>query len=71
MQILQLYLGSDISFDGQVALNKSLQPSNMDYYSESELDHDSEVEILVDNNSEVINLGLLNTYCTICAMLKD
>ena len=44
----------------------------MDYYSDSELDHDSEEKISIDNNLKVINLGLSNTtYCTICAMLKD
>ena len=54
VQVVQLFIGSDIQFDGKVTLKNSSEPSDMESYSDSELDQDSEVEISIDNSSEVI-----------------
>ena len=40
--------------DGQITLKNSSEPSDMECYSDSELDQDSEVEISIDDSSEVI-----------------
>ena len=54
VQVVQLFIGSDIQFDGQITLKNSSEPSDMECYSDSELDQDSEVEISIDSSSEVI-----------------
>ena len=54
VQVVQLFIGSDIQFDGQITLKNSSEPSDMECYSDSELDQDSEVEISIDNSLEVI-----------------
>ena len=54
VQVVQHFIGSDIQFDGKITLKNSSEPSDMECYSDSELDQDSEVEISIDNSSEVI-----------------
>ena len=54
VQVVQLFIGSDNQFDGQITLKNSSEPSDMECYSDSELDQDSEVEISIDDSSEVI-----------------
>ena len=54
-QVLQLFLGSEIHFDGPETLNNVTWPSNMEQYSESEFNEDSDVEISIDHSSKVIN----------------
>ena len=65
MSLLQLFNGRDFNVDGsKVALNTSSYTSDMEHYSDSDLDQDYEVEIAIITSSLVILIIDFHLYHT-------
>ena len=54
IQVVQIFLGSGIHYDGSTVLRNSSHPLDMELYSDLKSDQDSEVGISIKNNLEVL-----------------